>query len=151
MASKQGASKVKDEIAREVEYMNLAVQELHDYATTLIEKGDVPFSSKTAQNLRERGSELIHTMEKTGADISDLAGRYECGSGETPEGDEIKQVAAEVAGEVGGLYGIFDLSTGKLPGYGDRKTGMADVGRDFMTASKNLKKIAARLAQLRIN
>ena len=134
-----------DELAREVEYMELQVRALQDYANELTEKGNLPFSSTDGPTLLKRGSELVRQLETTRKDVSGLAERHEWEHGDTPEGAEIKQVGYGVAGEVGSLSAIVDLATGEPRDYS-----MAGVGKDFIKASETLKRLAAQLGKVQI-
>jgi len=139
---------VRDDVAQEADYMKSAAENLREYAVSVQEKGAVPFSS---EQLRKRGRELLKQLESTRRAISNLAQRYEDENGKSDAGEEIKKIAAEVAGEVGGLCATVDLATGELPGYSKADRGSADVARDFMKASEYLQRLATRLAKLRVN
>jgi hypothetical protein len=139
---------MKDEIAREIGYMEIAAEALHNYGIELRAKETQPFSSKREAGLREKANELIQTLQTTAKDVHELAERYEWANGETEEGSDIKAIGDEVAGEVGGLGATCDLATGELPRWGGTSRSMADAGTDFMRASETLKRLATRLEKI---
>lgn len=136
---------MKDEVEQEAFYMNLTAEHLREYAAAVEGKGAVPFSSK---RLRERGRELLTELEKTRKDITDIAERHEYENGETEEGERIKAVSLDVAGEVGSLAATFDLATGELPGYNNAERGSEDVAQDFKRTAEYLEKLAERLSKI---
>jgi len=139
---------VRDDVAKEADYMKITAENLRAYALSVQEKGAVPFSSK---QLRKRGRELLKELESTRRNISNLGQLYEEENGKSDAAEEITKVAAEIAGEIGGLSAILDLATGELPGYSNADRGSADVGKDFMKTSEYLRRLATRLARLRVS
>jgi hypothetical protein len=140
---------MEDELAGLIERVQSNERALEALGGELKKAGSTRFSTEEAQAFRSSAVLLTGQVDRTGRAISKLADRCEAASVETSEVRALRDVAVELAGEIGSLAAIVVLATGELPGRGNSSKTCKDVGTDILREARNLQRPALHLSRVR--
>ncbi|HZQ45266.1 MAG TPA: hypothetical protein VFA99_18595 [Acidobacteriaceae bacterium] len=142
-------SKMEDELDRLIERVESDEYALAALGIELRNAAGTPFSTEEAQSFSSRAVPLTGQVERTMRAISKLADRCEAANVKTSEIRALRDVAVELAGEIGSLSAIVDIATGELPGWGNPNKTRNEIGIDILRAARELQRPALHLSRIR--
>ena len=140
---------MEDEIARLVERIESDANALQTLGFELTDAEATPLSADGSQAFRSRALPLMRQVEQTRRAITELANRCGATSVESSEVTALRNVAVEVAGEIGSLSAIVDLATGELSGWGNPNKSRKEIGADILRTARDLRRPALLLSRVR--
>ena len=140
---------MEDEIARLIERIESNANALQALGFELSDAEATPLSPDGSEAFRSRALPLMRQVERTERAISELANRCEAASVESSEIRALRNVALEVADEIGSLSAIVDLAIGELTGWGNPNKSRKEIGADILKAARDLRRPALLLSRVR--
>jgi len=139
---------MEDEIVRLVERIESNADHLQQLGRELMD-GEATIPSDEAPRARlAEALALSRQIEVTRRAVAELAKRCDAASMQSSEISALRDVAAEIAGEIGSLAAIVDLATGEIPGCNDCRP-RKDVGDDILRTARDLRQPALKLGRIR--
>ncbi len=108
-----------------------------------------PLSAEGFRAFRSAALALTRQIERTQRAVSELSKRCEAANIPSSEIKALRDVAAEIAGEIGSLAAIIDLATGELPGWGNANKAWIVIGADILRTARDLRRPAIQLSRVR--
>jgi hypothetical protein len=142
-------SQMEDEIARLIDRIEANANALQTLGVELTNAEATPFSAEEARAFGSMALSLTRQVGRTERAIAELANRCEAASAESSEVEALRDVAVELAGEIGSLSAIVDLATGELPGWGNPNKTRKEIGADILRTARELRCPALQLRRFR--
>jgi len=139
---------MEDEIVHLVKRIESNADGLQQLGRELVDGEAAVPADEASRTLLAEALALSRQIEGIGRAVSELAKRCDAASMQSSEINALRDVAAEIAGELGSLAAIVDLATGEIPGCKDCRP-RKEVGGDILRTARDLRQPALKLSRIR--
>ena len=140
---------MEDEIAHLIGEIESNADAMQTFGLELTDVETKPLSAEGAQAFRSEALALTRQIERTQRAVSELAKRCEAASVPSSEIKPLRDVAAEMAGEIGSLAATIDLATGEVSNWGNANKTGTEIGADILRTARDLRRPALQLSRVR--